>query len=310
MATTLNSGTFGEQNAAFFLGAEGYFLIEGASGTQGHAANAPGFDGVAYNIVRDDLIIYDNKTYKSTSNVRSGTAIDPAVNLTRNLDALIARVQAIPDLPGRSRILDLLQRTRQTVTPTGVSPPPNVRIAISNFGGNSPGITTGFASRGVAFIDMNRAPAVPSPATRIYLTKESVLSFSKPTSDGVAAHNDRSSRAAAYAEGARVVSQLANDASLKFAIERELSRLMTDINDALVRGGGALVVINVDAFSPPGNVGMVVSRSVNSAYVIPEPSVNQTQALFKYKYRSTLKSGFRAGYTMETSLFWFAVPGL
>ena len=88
----------------------------------------------------------------------------------------------------------------------------NVRIAISNFGGNSPGITTGFGSRGVAFIDMNRAPAVPSPATRIYLTKESVLSFSKPTSDGVAAHNDRSSRAAAYAEGARVVSQLANDA--------------------------------------------------------------------------------------------------
>ena len=207
MATNLNSGTFGEQNAGFCLGPEGYFLVEGPSGTQGHAANASGFDGVAYNIARDDLIIYDNKTWRSTSNVGSGTAIDPAANLTRNLDALIVRVQIIPDLPGRSRILDLLQRTRQTVTPTGVNPPPNVRIAISNFGGNSPGVTAGFASRGVAFIDMNRAPVIPSPAARIYLTKQAVLSFSKPVSDGTAAYNDRRGLAGAYAEAGRAGSQ-------------------------------------------------------------------------------------------------------
>ena len=238
MATNLNSGTFGEQNAGFFLGAEGYFLVEGPSGTQGHAANASGFDGVAYNIARDDLIIYDNKTWRSTSNVGSGTAIDPAANLTRNLDALIVRVQIIPDLPGRSRILDLLQRTRQTVTPTGVNPPPNVRIAISNFGGNSLGVTTGFASRGVTFIDMNRAPAIPSPATRIYLTKQAVLSFSKPVSDGTAAYNDRRGLAGAYAEAGISPASIANS----LADELRLMSAWLQLTDVVVARRGNLSV--------------------------------------------------------------------
>jgi hypothetical protein len=309
MATNLNTGTFGEQNAGFFLGAQGYFLVEGPSGTQGHAANAPGFDGVAYNIARDDLIIYDNKTFKSTGNVGSGTAIDPAANLTRNLDALIARIQTIPDLPRRSRILDLLQRTRMTLTPTSVNPPPNVRIAITNFGGNSPGVTAGFISRGVTFIDMNRAPAVPAAAARVYLTKETVLSFATPAGDRTAAYNDRLSRAGAYAEAVRAGSQSANDISLNFAIEQELSRLMESINDALVRGGGALVVINIEASSPSGNVGMVVARSVNSSYVIPEPSADMAQALFKFDNGDKLRSGFQAHRTIQTRLLWIAVPG-
>ena len=60
MADNFNKGTFGEQGAGFFFGSQGYFLVEGPSGTQepGHAANAPGFDGVAYNVKTDHLIIY------------------------------------------------------------------------------------------------------------------------------------------------------------------------------------------------------------------------------------------------------------
>jgi hypothetical protein len=44
-----NRGYHGEQSMGFHLGERGYYFIEGPSGAGGHAANARGFDGVAYN---------------------------------------------------------------------------------------------------------------------------------------------------------------------------------------------------------------------------------------------------------------------
>src|SRR5690242_8724017 len=42
-------GHAGEQSMGFYWGERGYFLVEGPSGAGGHAANARGFDGVAFN---------------------------------------------------------------------------------------------------------------------------------------------------------------------------------------------------------------------------------------------------------------------
>jgi hypothetical protein len=283
MAEHLNKAAFGEQGAGFFLGPQGYFLVEGPSGTQGHAANAAGFDGVAYNVRIDHLIIYDNKAFASAGNVGKGTAIDPAVNLAQNLDALIGRVQAMPDLPSQSRILDLLRQTRTGVTATGVMPPRNVQIAISNFGGNSAGITQKLAGRGVSFIDMNKAPAVPQPAARTYINKETVPGLARPTDGGAAAYNARRGRVDAMAEGVRFIAQTANDFSLKHAIDQELKRLSGEIGNAIASSGGAVVVVSVDAASPPGSVGMAVARSVSSAIVLSCPNGDAAGAIQRWE---------------------------
>ncbi len=309
MAEHLDRGTFGEQGAGFFLGPRGYFLVEGPSGTQGHAANASGFDGVAYSVARDDLIVYDNKTLASSRNVAKGTAIDPAVNLAKNLDALIGRVQSMTDLPSRYRILDLLRQLRTSVTKTGASPPPNVRIAITNFGGNSPGITKALAGRGVSFIDMNSAPAVPAGSSRIYLSKQTIPSMAQPAgSGGAGAHNARGARVGAAAEATRYVAQGLNDWSLKVAVNRELERLAGPIAEAIVRGGGALVVINISVTSPPGNVGMVQARSISSAYVMPYHNRSGQEAVKVWEMQPKLEQVRGAHARLETFLLWIAAP--
>lgn len=310
MAESQDKGTFGEQGAGFFLGPQGYFLVEGPSGTQGHAANAPGFDGVAYNIKRDDLILYDNKAFRSDRNVGKGSAIDPAANLAQNLDALIARVQDFRDLPARYRILDLLRQTRATLTSKAVSPPPNVRIAITNFGGNSPGVTQAFAGRGIRFIDMNSAPVVPARSTRTYVNAETIPAMVQPINADVAAYGARRGRVAAVAEVTRFVAQTLNDVALKHAIGRELERLTSSIGEALVRGGGALVVINIDATSQPGNVGMVTARSISSAYVVAHPNTNRHEAVKLWEMRPTIGRQRGANEKLETQLLWITAPDI
>jgi hypothetical protein len=279
MAQHLDKAVFGEQGVGFFLGPRGYFLIDGPSGTQGHAANAAGFDGVAYNVKSDHLIIYDNKAFTASRNVGSATAVDPAVHFTRNLDDLIAKVRTMSHLPSQSRILDLLRQTRAAVTPQGAAPPSNVQIAVSNFGGNSVGITKRLAGRGVSFMDMNRAPAVSQPASRTYINENTIPAMARPTDGGAAAYNFRRGTMAASAEGGRFIAQLLNGLSLKPAVDRELKRLSNDIANAIAAGGAAVVVVNVDAVSPLGNVGMVVARTVSSAFVLPCPNGNPQQVI-------------------------------
>lgn len=307
MAQHLDKATCGEQGAGFFLGPQGYFLVDGPSGTQGHAANACGFDGVAYCIERDDLIIYDNKAFESSRNVGQGTAIDPAANLARNLDGLISKVQLMGELPAQPRILDLLRQTRLTVTSKGVNPPPNVRIAITNSGGNSAGVTKGFAGRGITFIDMNKAPSVPPRPARIYLNKETIPSMVEPATGDVEAYQSRQNKMAAAAEVTRFIAQGANDISLRMSINREIERLTPNIADAIVRGRGALVVININATSPLGSVGMVISRSVSSAYVIPS-STDRKQAVKLFDSTRRWEINRPSQSQLEIQLLWVAPP--
>lgn len=304
MAENLDRGTFGEQGAGFFLGREGYFFVDGPSGAGGHAANAAGCDGLAYCIARDDLIILDNKAFKSDGNVGKATAIDPAANLAKNLDALITKVQSMSDLPSQQRILNLLRQTRSSVTATGVAPPANVRIAITNFGGNSSGITSTLAARGLRFIDMSGAPVAPAPAARIYLTKETISGMIQPAGDPVSGYQSRVSRMNAFAEAGRFGAQKANDFMLERSVKQYLADLTKDIREALVRGSGALIVVVISVTAPPGNVGMVQSRQVTSAYVIPSPDGNRQAAVLNFTSAPRIMTGGGAHLSHEERLYW------
>jgi hypothetical protein len=212
------------------------------------------------------------------------------------------------DMPAQARIASQLRATRAAITSTGIKPPPNVRIAISNFGGNSKGVTDAFAGRGVVFIDMKNTP--PRPSTRIYLSKANVLGMAKPVTNDVDAFEGRRERAAALAEAFRAGAQYLNDIRLESAIGDKLEELVPQINDAIVRGGGALVVVNVESRAPPGNVGMVTARSLNSAYVVAHPDKNETEAVKAFRLRSTIRMVMQPGQSMETRLRWVATPGV
>jgi hypothetical protein len=306
MGASLDKGTYGEQGAGFFLGTEGYFFIDGPSGAGGHAANAGGFDGAAYNPRTDHLILLDNKAFGSNGNVRSATAIDPAVNLRQNLDALITQAQIIPGLPHRARILALLVQTRSALAGTGAIPP-NVQIAVSNFGGNSRGASASLAGRGISFIDMSRAPTPPPPANRVYLRKETVPPMARPAaSSGPGAFNTRVQRADALARAAAGAAQTGNDWGVQYGVDRELERLWADIAAALVGGEGALVVVNILATRPRGVIETTISRSVRSAYLLTAPT--EAQAVAAWQEIPKLKAPIMADSQEETRLLWFGLP--
>lgn len=310
MAEHLDKATFGEQGAGFFLGPQGYFFVDGPGGTQGHAANASGFDGVAYNIALDHLIIYDNKAFAASRNVGTGTAIDPAVRLAQNLDGLIGQVQNMRDMPSRYRILYLLRQTRVTVSSTGVSPPPNVQIAITNYGGNSRGITNGFAGRGITFIDMNAAPAVPTGPSKIYLNKDNIESMAEPVAaqNGADSYNTRRALVDGIAEGVRSIAQNANDFALQSAINRAWDDLWEQVVEILLQGNGALVVIVVHTSTFPGNVGMVNARSVTSSFVRSYLTSSKQDAISRWQLEPQLTWNGGANDTCEQLLFWVPVP--
>jgi hypothetical protein len=155
-------GHGGEQSMGFFLGERGYFFVEGPSGAGGHAANAAGFDGVAYNPTTDHLIIYDNKAFARAGNVYDASAITK--NFSQNLNALIGRVQKMSGMPGQQQILNKLTATQQALNTSAAAWPTNVQVAVSNAGGQSTGVGGKLASGKISFIDYYAAP-VPKPTS-------------------------------------------------------------------------------------------------------------------------------------------------
>ncbi|MEQ1846975.1 MAG: hypothetical protein ABL983_15520, partial [Nitrospira sp.] len=162
--------------------------------------------------------------------------------------------------------------------------------------------------RGITFIDMKSLPAVPLRPSRRYITRETIRAMAQPTDTGLAAHNARSARTAAFAEGARFIAQTLNDHSLKVAIDRELDGLMPSISDALVRGHGALVVVNVDAMCSPGNVGTVLTRSISSAHLYTHPTPNKQEAISAWQRQPKIDKYRPPHIQLETKLFWIAAP--
>lgn len=169
MATPgLDRGFSGEQSMGFYWGERGYFIVDGPSGAGGHAANASGFDGVAFNPNTGHMVIYDNKAFARAGNVYSATAISD--NLAKNLDTLRARVAARPDIPQQRTILTNISDARAALTPgTGASWPRNVQLAVSNASGQSTGVGGKLANGTIQFIDYQNAPSptrLPAPGRR------------------------------------------------------------------------------------------------------------------------------------------------
>lgn len=164
-----NRGYFGEQNMGFILGQEGYEFVDGPSGAGGHGVTTSGFDGVAYNPRTGDLIIGDNKSLKRLGNVSSATALDPEINLQKNLKRMIDHIENHPNLgnfPNRSVVLQRLKSAEQglnTWIKGGRQGSPNLggtRLVVFNAGGNSTGVGGKLAKTGlVQFEDLN-APRV------------------------------------------------------------------------------------------------------------------------------------------------------
>jgi hypothetical protein len=150
MSTSHDKGYLGEQTMGFVLGKHGYYFIDGPSGSGGHAITANGFDGAAYNPKTKHLIIYDNKAFTRAGNINSATAVDPERNLSNNLATLISKVKSIV-LPDKADILKLLEQTKAAAQ-SGSGWPANAQIAVSKAYGNSKGITTKLAQKGISFI--------------------------------------------------------------------------------------------------------------------------------------------------------------
>ena len=143
-------GYAGEQGMGFGLyrKEEGWIFIEGPSGSAGHGVTTSSFDGVAYNTRTGELHLVDNKSLAATGNVSSAPAIDPTRNLAKNVDTLIARVEAVKDVPGRIRILGLLRRIEAALS-VGKPLPEGVKLVVTSVGGRTTDVSTRLKAAGV-----------------------------------------------------------------------------------------------------------------------------------------------------------------
>ena len=297
MGDRLDKGFFGEQGAGFYLGAQGYYFVDGPSGAGGHAANAGGFDGIAYNPKTGDLIIYDNKTYARAGNVASGTAIDPKVHLVQNLDALIARVQTMNDLPDQATILGKLKSTRASISGGTVSPPQGVRIAISNFGGKSGGVSGPLGGRGITFIDMMQTPKVPTQDK--YVDRKAVVGMA--SSAPVIDHAFMNRMAKGQAVGALVQwgAQALNDFSLGYAMNEAAEKFAPQILAAQTRGNGILLIYTIAAIHRE----VSARRLHNTSW---EEAKTAGEAYQRWFRTPRLEHGFGSHVTVERRFKWIA----
>ncbi|MCX6123243.1 MAG: hypothetical protein NTV34_00595, partial [Proteobacteria bacterium] len=155
-AQNLNKGYIREQDAGFVWGQQGYVIMAGPSGDGGHAGNEHGADGCAFHPQTFDTVVYDNKAYASSRNLgsKAGETIDPTVRLGATLDRLINQIASGPDNPYRARVLSNLRAARGALSGGPQAWPSNVRLALTNVGGNSKGITQSLQQRGIVFIDL------------------------------------------------------------------------------------------------------------------------------------------------------------
>ena len=295
MGDRLDKGFFGEQGSGFYLGAQGYYFVDGPSGAGGHAANAGGFDGIAYNPKTGDLIIYDNKTYARAGNVASGTAIDPKVNLVQNLDALIAKVEKMSILPDQSAILAKLKATRASISAGTVAPPPGVRIAITNFGGRSGGVSGPLGGRGITFIDMSQSPKVPSQDK--YVDRQAVVGMASRAPFVDQAFAARMARGQAVGAAVQAGAQWLNGLALDYALNQAAEECAAEILAAQSRGNGALIIYTITAMGRE-----VTARSLHNTSV--EEGKTAQDAIQKWFRTPRLVQGFGRHVTVERRFKW------
>lgn len=159
--------TYGEQTMAFthYRLEDGWAALRGPSGAGGHPWNAPGEDGLFYNVRNNTLRIADNKAYANP--IGTATAIDPETNLLQNLDSMIADVAALPqeDAALRNAVLPLLQQTRAAVA-NGTPIPANVELMVHVEAGGANALSGRLQAAGVRITTRADPVVVPAGTTR------------------------------------------------------------------------------------------------------------------------------------------------
>lgn len=267
MGKAQDRGYHGEQTAGFILGRRGYMFVDGPSGSGGHRANAPGFDGVAYNPKTDHLIIYDNKAFGQPKNVSSASALTRTFR--NNLSRLIKHIDTLQDLPFKNLIRKRLN-SAQTAFLNNQKIPKEVEIVVTNAGGNVKGITERLGKMGIRFMNLNTnqknnktgTPAMPRPTTggrvptvgRGHVVKPPVRSgigvAPKPIRlpSPVARMQIRGVRIGGFAQLFTMGMMKLNSMALRHRIEKELNSQNT--RDAIARGlldgFGVLIIIRYE----------------------------------------------------------------
>jgi hypothetical protein len=245
MAAHLDRCYMGEQNVGFFQGPAGYYFIDGPSGAGGHASNAPGFDGLAFNPKTRELIIYDNKAYYATGTVRSASAIDPAKNLEKNLRVEVEVVRAMTHLPDRDVITGLLEDTLSALNKPGFKVPSGVKLVVFNAGGNSRDISAALKGRGIEFIDLSAAPTPAAKPERKYVNSQTVAAVLRRSSDVDFEFMRRVQRAEAVANITAAVVVTLNARTIDRALEARVEAEGDTIAGALTSGVGVLIAYEV-----------------------------------------------------------------
>lgn len=157
---------YGEQGAAFsqYSWENGWALLEGPSGSAGHAWNEPGFDGVAFRVLESDPLeihIIDNKAL-SARTVSSATALD--VNLLENLSRLESHVRGahFDDVPRIAQVRVALSRALGHLR-AGRPLPENVRLNITTFGGRSVRLSRRLFNLGIRMLRLETTQPQNSP---------------------------------------------------------------------------------------------------------------------------------------------------
>ena len=130
---------------------QGWAFLTGPSGSQGHAWNAPGFDGVAFRTEGAfELHILDNKSFARAGNISSASAL--TTNLEQNLDELIATADEarFNSVQRIEQVRSSLRAARAAIA-SGSPLPPQVQLVVTNSGGRSTGITAKLAAQGVVY---------------------------------------------------------------------------------------------------------------------------------------------------------------
>lgn len=276
-----NKGFLGEQTMGFILGKQGYIIIDGPSGNAGHKVTAAGFDGVAYHPIEDIIVIFDNKSYKSNSNISKSktTAIDPDKNLAINLRNLIFKIDRNPVLPRKGRILTLLRKAQQAIQ-NRKKWPDKVWIVASNAGGNSRGISRSLEKSGIRFWDVRRQ-----------------------VNQGIVNVQPKYSRGKRFGGILGLFAQLLNDFTgilLSNKIQKDIEDMLEarreEIEQILRTGQGLLILI--DFLIWPDQI----IRKVNGVYV--QGGSSEKEAFMNWKNTPFIFPGHEKGYRIKQQRRW------
>ena len=185
-------GRFGERDAAFFLGQNGWLVMYGPGGSTRFPRSSPlkvhqpttkGLDMIAFNPHDGTVLILDNKAGGAGGVIDEVSAFEQ--NLGKKLKNRIAKLErgraGLPSWASKDmdKVIDELKHAERALAGKGKWPS-KVRLAVSNAGGNAGGMSSRLAKKlggkGIHFLDINGMKAVAKPTKARQVAVKAVVS--------------------------------------------------------------------------------------------------------------------------------------